>query len=284
MANPIENLSPEEKLLRVIQGGKKAKGGPESPPAAAARPVSPDAVAPPASVVAPQAHTAAARPATPEPAAEKPKLKVAKGTEAAEAPAGTTVDAKSAHKPRGSGSITPKGSASGLVALSKSAEAEGGDFSVRAVNIVLAVAALIVLFMTGREIWANVRVQGADLHVGPVSLPPIDLAKSGAVMLPLEDVLDAIDQRPLFAVVTPGPAPTATAVQAPGPNQYCSLLGISVDPDGKTEAIIMDKNINKMMYLKVDDVIAGDGQTWTVHEIKGDEVIFRSGTKECVVR
>ena len=290
MANPIENLSPEEKLLRVIQGGKKVKAGPESPPPAvapAAPVVAVSPTAPVAPVTPPESRPVPNRPpVVPEPSADKPKLKVAKGVEVVTPPpvaaAGAKGETKLDTKTQGTEAKAPKGS--GAVARPRTADAGGDDFSVRTVNIVLAVSVLIVLFMTGHEIWANVRVQGGDLHVGAVSLPPLGLTEGDAeAAAPLDDVLDAIDQRLLFAVVTQGAAVTPE-VQAPRPSEYCSLLGISGDPDGKTEAIIMDKNLKKMLFLKVGDVIAGDNQTWTVQDVQGDQVIFRNGNKECVVR
>lgn len=281
-----DHLSPEEKLLRVIQGGGQKRKPPAAAPGLAAEvaPVARPAVARPAAapVAMPPPPTAAqpkpesdpkpvvAAVATP---AEKSRLKVARGPDAAAATAGDS-----------GGKVAPAPAAEKQAEIAKRVPSEP-ELSVRALNILLAACILIVLFFTGREIWANVTVEGMGVSIEPVPLPEDVTRDEERDLQQLDSLLDAIDARQLFAVITPGPTPPPPPPAGKRPGEYCRLLGISLDSKtDKQEAIVMDNDLKKMLYLKVGDTISSSGQSWTLAEIQADAIIFKHGTEESVVR
>ncbi len=277
MAKDEEHLSPEEKLLRVIQGGgkKRAAAVPGQPPVSA--PVEPAASAgmapavkdpiemsPPVAPLAPPSREAGPGP---EPVLPSTRLKLARDpAERPSAPVQTPAPPLTALPARRTGT------------------ASMAPLDLRTVNIVLAALVLVVLLFSAHEIWANVRVQQTAPRVdvlGLTAAPTLDVERE---LPPLEALLDAVDERPLFAVATEGPAPEPAAPVFAPPDSYCSLLGISRLDNGENEAIIMDSRLKKMLYLKVGDRISSDSQVWTVKDIQGDRVIFASGNRESVVR
>lgn len=283
MAKDEEQLSPEEKLLRVIQGGDKRKAAAPAPatPAAVAKPVA----APPASGVVPAAASSGGStkpaPASPAPAAAAPeggrggvRLKrkdpASPGGAAAAAPPTGMIGAKTV-------------GGAGATASGRRAAAAAGP-SLWHVNIVLAALICIVLLFTGYEILANVRVEDRGPQLEALNLPTAPELDAERDLPPLDALLDALDARPVFAVSTEVIEPDQPVVSVP-PDQYCSLSGISrIEETGEMEAIIKDSKLNKMLYLKAGDVITADGQLWTLKEIQGDRVIFVNGHRESVVR
>ncbi|MCE9613190.1 MAG: hypothetical protein K8T26_02885 [Lentisphaerae bacterium] len=279
-----DQLSPEEKLLRVIQGG-----GPKRKVTATATPPSGGASGSSATTTAAvgEVATAAGEVSTSgAPAADdKQRLKLAKA--AALAPA---EPAKPAAKPAGKTPAKAESKAKAMapskaVGVPKRAPS-GTDLSVRTLNIVLAGVILIVLLLTGHEIWANVKVGETVDHVGGVSMPDFGRGPAQMELPSLDELIDALDQRALFAVATVVTATNqAQAQKAPPPSAYCALMGISqIAHTDEQEAIVMDKNLNKMMFLKVGDTVAADGQSWTVKEIRSDSVVFESGNEQSVVK
>jgi hypothetical protein len=285
MANKEEHLSPEEKLLRVIQGGgAKPKDAPSGvagggAPVATASPVpapSPSSGRAAAETKASPTDAKAASASAAGSSAEKGKLRLsgeAKGVPAADS------------KPSGKPAANAKPVASSRPVATPKRSAPMLDFSLRSVNIVLAAIVLIVLLFTGHEIWANVRASDSAVSVGGVVAPVLTEKDEYEALPPLEGLLDAVDVRPLFAVM-PGPVQEESRPPPPpAPHEYCSLLGISLLHDsGEQEAIIKDSKQGKMLYLKVGDEIPADGQTWKVKEIQADRVIFANGNRESVVQ
>lgn len=286
MANKEEHLSPEEKLLRVIQGGgAKPKDAPSGvagggAPTAAVTPAPSPAPPPVRAPVEAKAPAAEAKPAVPVPQAagapaEKGKLRLS--GESKPAPA-------AAAKPAPGAKATAKPAAAPRPVAATKRVVPVLDFSLRSVNIVLAAIVLIVLLFTGHEILANVRASESTVTVGGIAKPILPERAGDGALPPLEGLLDAVDVRPLFAVVADvnPPAPPTPTLQ---PHEYCSLLGISLLHDtGEQEAIIKDSKLGKMLYLKVGDAISADGQMWKVKEIQADRVIFTNGNRESVVQ
>ncbi len=280
-----DHLSPEEKLLRVIQGeGQKRKAGGGAAPAAEGAPTK--AVAAPVSATAVASATTPApspAPATPTTVAgrgsEKRSLKVADK----DAVAAVGEDAVTA-SPAESSKAAEKALPAKAAVMAKRTSSES-DLSVRALNIVLAVFVLIVILLTGREILANVKTSDINVQIGEVSLPEAGTQDAERDLQQLDTFLDALDVRFLFAAGVEAPQLAPAPPPPPPPSDYCKLYGISVNTvTSEKEALVMDNKINKMLYLKVGDGVSSEGQPWTMTEIQSDRVIFKNGSNESVVQ
>lgn len=275
MAKSEAHLSPEEKLLRVIQGEKKkdAEGGAPSGAAPTTPAGKADASAP-ASASAP-----AAAPVGP-PEEAKGRVRLAKSATQA-VPAG---EAPRKGEPARTPTAAAKSDPPKPTPVAKRA-VSGGDFSVRSLNIVLAVFIFVVLLLTVREIWANVRTGGTAEVASEALVPAIKSQETQGELPAIDSFLDLLEQRALFAQPGPSKGSDPGPVDGPTPDQYCKLMGISLDTEhNQMEAIIKDKKIDKTLYLKVGEPVVGDGQTWVVKEIQNEQVVLTNGKRDVTVK
>jgi len=242
-----QDLTPEEKLLKVIQEGDS-----EDPKAEEGASVE----AAPSSTVTMQAEQVPA-----EEGAEKPKLKLAKA-EGAEAASG---DKAAAPKGEAEEKEEEKAAAAGMIAAGPMAVSKGGRgtrFGIGMVNKCLVAVVLIMIGFAVYEIWASIQVpedEGVFLN-GMPDMGWLDQLPEEALS-PIEDVLKAFEQNPII-----GPRKTVvierTKIATPTPlveyiKKNLNLIGLSnVAGDADMpEAIIMDKKIEKMHFLRLGDKI-----------------------------
>lgn len=240
-----QDLTPEEKLLNVIQEGDS-----EEPKAGES-----EAVGPAASSNA----TVAAEQVPAEEGAEKAKLKLAKaaGTEAASgdkatAPEGAAKDEKAA--------------AAGVIAAGPMAVSKGGRgtrFGIGTVNKCLVAVVLIMIGFAVYEIWASIQVPGHEgvVLAGMPDMTWLDQLPEEALP-PIEDVLKAFKENPIIGPRKPArTVGSATVTPTPLDNyvkENLNLIGLSNVPgDADTpEAIIVDKKLEKMHFLRIGDKVS----------------------------
>lgn len=174
-----EDISPEEKLLKVIQGVGEPDEGPtpeeklldsvqSETPAPEPAPEEAQTVAA-VGAVEPAAEPVAEPAEATEPAAAKPppKLKLAEkpavAASAAEAPAPPTEEV-AAGAPLGAGSAEGSVGAVTMAPEGPSRRSEGRSLGLGIVNWGLAAAIAFILFMTGRVMWGSIRgsAEGAN--------------------------------------------------------------------------------------------------------------------------
>ena len=292
-----EQLSPEEKLLRVIQGDK-----PASPESAQEEPET--------VFEAPEEHTLATVAAAPVPAAdspkddepraespveERPKLKLA---EEEKTPAAATVAASgAAAAPAKAVKRGRKGKAKATAAVPaeekepaplisrKAGRPEGMELGIGTLNRCLVAVAIVMLCFTAIEIWANVRGDAgvAIRSAADLALPVASVAAGS--MPPIDAVLKSLASRPLFPVPFQPPPPNSSPPPPP-PQENLVLLGMSRLPgsvDGM-EAIIVDKVANKMHFLRIGQVLSVGQKDLKLEAIAKDHIIFSDGSEQVIVR
>jgi len=297
-----QQLSPEEKLLKVIQeGGEEAEQH-----EAIAETVAPTAEVPADEFdpdeesanlaetlgVAPEELHGADEPPSPsipEPA-EKPRLKVAR-PEAPEA-AGEAATAGAVVAPAGDADAESAATAAKPRSFLKKRSDPVQNTS--AVNKCLIVALLLLIGLSGLEIWANVKVLAAErFKDAPLPAPNSDNREEsdkspGTVNLPsLEVMLSPFMQRSLFELPETGkppepPGPTPTPVI----RAQLTLIGLTydiTDTGRKAQAIVMDNKINKMHFLTIGDTVGVDNRSLTLDEIQPDRVVFVEGKNRITV-
>lgn len=342
MAVVEQKLSPEEKLLKVIQGGGEAektptpeekmlaavkpaaaaaptpapKPVPAKPPESAKPAAAPAAKPAPAATPIPAASPAAApkaeppkkaaeaRPAepvkkaepgkeekkSPEPKAaapapedkpsdkaqDKPKLKVLKPEPAA---AGNEPPAKPMIGAPESGVI----GAGGQVAVSGKGRSHR-KFTMGVVNQGLAAAVLLILALTGYEIWAAVR-DASSVAKAPVALPkPPDAAAEEPVKLddqpPLANVIEEWEKKVIFSSVggeLEKPTGGGNPPPQPIPDNRLKLMGFSKASDEQAKVILWDTTDARMFIVRVGEKILVGEQQWEVIQIKDDQVVLSNG-------
>lgn len=297
MADDAKTLSPEEKLLRVIQG--KPRKAPESRPETSPSPAEPStavpasasapspktppaAVTPPAPIVPPEKDVPGAgagsklrtKPRQPDakpPPAEGPvKAKVAPG--------------KGADSERGGGGEAKPGRVVAEPFL-KEASTNGG--SLKAVNRILSALVTIIVIAVVADIGLSLRVTADARPVVPRIEHVVRPGDSGFVLPPAEALLKSFRDRPFFpGVVTNSvPPPIRTGGVAPYV-QNIVLLGISWitgNPSDQT-AIFVDNKTGKMHFLKSGGTMVFEGGECRVKEIQSDRVVLSDGTREYILQ
>jgi hypothetical protein len=289
--------SGEEKLLKVVQGGSKVDPVPAKP-SAAPRAATAEPRAKEPSPVAKQDPATKARPApkiekadtkgeTKKVAEEaekpgaKPKLKVAKVEEPViESSAPAPEPSKTDEKPKSQATAT------GLVKKSTRRK-----FSVRAVNSWLAATVLVTISLSAYEMWAASRdtppiPRPAVVPVlgtkEPVNAPPSDSVPKFLVSLNNKDMF----QWNKGGVVSPGITnqPTADWIKYAKENlKLKAFMGSAAK--GTREAIVTDKGKeNKMSFLKVGQKFTVGSLDVIVKELQNDQVILFDGVQEQAIK
>jgi len=316
-----EKLSPEEKLLKVIQSGGDAERGEQKPDGAAADTV-------PAQPVARSSAEGAARaagqaegqspspgessdmaqePAAPtgaepsgrqaseakqEVAKPKPKLKVAKG-------------APGAKQDKGKPAVSESKPVPAVIAAAPASSGRGPgsrNTGIRTVNRCLAAIVFIMVCLAGFEIWANIRSPEDEKPPGQYGpLAQIGEGESEGRVPSLESLLRSFAERDIFQI------PDVKVIQVddqrlkqkpPDWVEYTqahfNLIGFSSprgsaiagppDAEGKREAIIVDKKENKMHFLRTGQELSIEEQKLKLKEILKDSVVFTDGKQTVTVK
>jgi len=300
MAENEQQLSPEEKLLKVIQEGGDEAGDPAGrSPSDADAPFnaeSPDLAETMGVGVADVQGEEEPVVPSPEELSEKPRLKVARpaSTEGADQVAAGVAGVAGvavAERP-GAEEAAPVSRARSL--LKKRPDPVQ---SISAVNKCLVVALLLLVVVTGVEIWGNVKTFGAERYDEGI-LPVLGAggadqprpAPAATKLGSLDMVLKPFMARSLFDIPKKPGAGDGKPAPVPGPNisSQLTLIGLTnINGDRhKAEAIVMDNKINKMHLLRIGDTVTVDGRVFTLEEIHPDHVVFTEGknriTVECV--
>jgi len=238
MAEPEKEISPEEKLLKLIQEESEDEGSDEAageatqavPPAEAPQ-IAKEAV-PPVEEAAVEAEPGAAAAVSPEekeePEAAKPKLKLA---EPAPVPAAAPEPAAAAEEPTGEeagpvGEAAAAAAAPGKAAGTEAGRAQHGGLigtsgrlvsgrrwaglkpGIGTVNRILAAAVIVLILLVGYEIWANVGLPALRRGGQPAAEPapsagepvrlPVAAVEIAASDSVLENVISAFRARPIL--------------------------------------------------------------------------------------
>ncbi len=272
MSAAEEKLSPEEKLLRVIQGGKQEEGD-EAVETEAVAAEAGDGPALAVSIDAGDKTETAASGATDVGSAANeeggsdspPRLKLADqgGSDVPAADAAAAVMA------------APADDTEQTVAVASVPDDVGKrkrfapTYGINVANKVLAIAILFVLLLTGFEIWSQVKASQAETPPEPIQFEQ----RVPDIALPdLNKLLDNFNKRALFAVLK-------TVVVREGPKRPVDLtkdlsfMGISKTPAGDQEAIVMNEKGN-MNFLMEGANFEANGSQMTVARIEGDSITF----------
>jgi len=280
MADSEETVSPEEKLLKVIQGAGDGKQAAAAKPADPGRPVLPRA---PVSGVAAASKVKTEAPVqqqsspadSPRPAA---KLKVTE-LSSEERKEGEPAQESGASAPVGKG-VEPEKPESAVPGPSLS----WARNLYRVVNQVLAGVSLLMLVLTVLQCWWFVRSSRAE--TGRSVVPrEIGYAVPDPVNLPrIEELVAALEQKSPFGLLPeagpgPGPGPVGpTTGWRAWAQKNLDLTGFSKDPStGQREAIVVDRENNRMHILKIGDRLDASGKTVQVAEMGEDELTLSDG-------
>lgn len=159
------------------------------------------------------------------------------------------------------------------------------DASIRKVNRLLLIAAMLVLALIGFQIWANVREKSAPSPVpGDILLPDdVDMAE----LPPIDDIQQLFVDKPWFLDQTePLPDPDKGSKVDDFEKfvrENIKLVGVSKVSDGKYESIIVDKKIDKMHFLQTGDRMLtgaeGNKKELTVVKISSESATVSDGRK-----
>jgi hypothetical protein len=339
---PDENLTPEEKLLRVIQGKDQDSSPPgdsEEVPVVPVEESAPEIPEPPSEVSEPQpaeievaqeeslpaepvqeevAQTPepeeppeseqpepeeAAEPEAEEPEVEeepedaKPKLRLATAPaegkeapvieEAASAEAGEDDIAAAGQEETTEEEESPVAAAAASTATAGTMVAPGMKYEerktgFRTANRLLMAAVVLILALVGFEIWANITAKPMP--------PPEDMGTSEirdviqSELPPITDILAIVDGK-IFPgeepIVSTNTTTTVTTAQSEGwARKNIKLAGIAQLTEEEREAIVMDKGVGKVHFLRVGDTMLANGVEFKITRIESKKVAITDGSGE----
>lgn len=266
-----EQVSPEEKLLNVIQG--KGKGKADNEPA------------PEEKLLSAVKGKTVETDSRPESLESRDLPSIPKEPEVAQA--SKEADAAEQEEPLRQ---TPLIGTSPPVIFPKKQSARKFDIAVA--NRCLAAVALIMLCFTAFEIWANIRTVEEDRRlVGRIERTEDsgddegDGSKEHGQVVPIAKVLKMFENRPLLdwpkkqekKQESKTELQSSTSVYA---RENLKLIGVSRTPGGEPEAIIMDEKKNKTYFLTAGQKISAGDQQLELQRIENDRAVFIHGNEK----
>ena len=276
MADKEQQLTPEEKLLKVIQGsGTSPEGSTEKQTSKKAASVPP----PSAAKTALAAAAKAAMATTDE---GKPKLKVAKPD------SDLSGDGKAPGK-RLIGVTSPTEAPSGAsqsVVMKPSSQRAW----IPVINRALAFAAALVLLLTAFDVWGSIRAKSKDLLSKVSTVPSVSVVQEPSKIpaLDLNAALAEMARPNVFGVVSSEPQPPTTLgpghPEAPKLATRLKFMGVSQISRDEQEVIICDTGDDKrMFFVKAGEkIVVGDQQLELV-EVQGDQAILSDGRSKLTI-
>ena len=290
MSSKPEDLSPEERLLKVIQSGKAPASGP-APAAAAAAAVS----------VSPQ-------PAPQAPAVEKPKLTVAPKAAEPVKPAAEKPVEKPAAKPVAKAPTPAPAAAPAAAApisppvepqaqpVEKSVEESlpqpqplkerSGGLGLRGVNRILLAAVLAGIVVVAYDLWADRPVAPA---MGESDSAVVETFPQPEPVPTLAQLMAKVGDRNLFDVPdAPAPKPDqerrTDKTAAPEAAKNFKLMGVSLDERQPAEsmALIRDQATGNTYFLKVGQRVADSD--FVLGSIRSESVTLKTQKGELELR
>jgi hypothetical protein len=292
MAAKENQLSPEEKLLKVIQEGDKAEQvavGPVIAPPVILEPTSEDIAA-----ASPVRASAAAKAPTPAKVEEKPKLQLKKevkaGVGAAEDKAADDAAAKDAQEksPGKKAAASKPGFIEAGPAVGRK-PAKVPALGISTVNRCLAAVVLIMIGFAAYEIWASIQVsQKAPRDV--VDAPPIPLLNPVQQQsdISFQEVLKAFRDKNVIGAKPESEIPPVQGDQPPQPivtsmeiyvRDNLKVIGLSDD-----EAIVVDRKPNKMYFLKAGEKVSINDQEVDIVAVTEESVKIKQGDREIEIK
>jgi len=287
MASSEEQLSPEEKLLKVIQG-KGDDEGDSQDTAAGVKAEQSATVKEPESADGPEEAV--------EPAAVAEKAEPAAEEETTEA---DTVAPPAEAEPEGEGQDKEAVEPAALIGTAPPAvQGKRGSrqMGIRTVNKCLAAVVVILILFAVLEIWANIQSAPEVAPALPGEAPPLDLETPGSETdLPdIKKVLQQWTENPIVGIrdeagpaPTPGPSPAPAKPVATYAEEHLNLIGLSVFTEAgaaQREAIVVDGEAEKMLFLKKGDTFSTGDWELEVLDIQSDSVKLTDGKEELIVK
>lgn len=275
MAEAQDNMTPEEKLLNVIQSGGEEVVAPEEKLAAAVvAPAEPEAAPEPVEAPAPV-------PVAEEVAqvAEKPALKLAakdqKAQPTAEKKAEVAAPAAEAD------SESPQPAVKPLQALAFSKKKSNVSSGVKTINRMLAAGILILLSLSGFETFRVIRARGVVRKLASLQIPAADELTITAADVQRAYSVDPWWQDPGTIVRAPdntqeGPrAPSAPWTEE---MKNYKLMGVSLrEPKADSEAILVDTRDNRMYFVRLGDSVPVSGVEVKLDDLEAQRARFTDG-------
>lgn len=276
-----EDMSPEEKLLQVIQADPDS-----ADEASVSAKVSPPV---PVSEETPvQDSTTAPEPTAKPPLKVKTKGGARKVKDGGSVPANATAGGQKKSK---KATASPVGSEAPALWVSKGAES-GGGLGIQVTNRILAVAAVLLVGLAVWEIYGAIQEgaesrtdEGLDPEDGPRSIPKLQTIRTS------ENILSDLEEKSMFQSLVPvertrrpvvGPRPDRGVLSGSGdPLDVLLRESLSwkaqVNTPSGLKVLVADKKHAAMHVLKEGDTIDVAGQLVVLEKIERDRLIFSSG-------
>jgi hypothetical protein len=276
-----QQLSPEEKLLKVIQAPEGQKEKPAQPPrtqpsAATAASADPPQKPTPAKKLKPE--SAAPQPA---PVATTPLP-----------PGGAKVASQAPEVPQAvSGSLHPSEAAEPAGAALSGSSGDGSWF--RHTNRVLGVITFLMILLVAYECWSNLVAVREREKPGPDE-PRILPAPAAAELPPLDGLIAEFEkgiviQHPEDGVGSAARTNSVGPVTLTGWRDYAQrnldLIGMaSSGGPGAREAIVVDREKKQMHIVKPGDKLIVDGRQIEVVSVGEDEIDLTDGSVKLAIK
>ncbi|MDI6774425.1 MAG: hypothetical protein QME60_03385 [Verrucomicrobiota bacterium] len=307
MSAKEESISPEEKLLKVIQaGGRLPDAGkqPAMPGATTPLPMSRSAKspAPESMAVPPEQKPEIVRPSPGRPPGLKPKpALVTPASPPAET--STAIHAVPAAKPQLLGHA-PWVIAAGAPAATQKSQRRV-CLGIGVISKSLAAAAIVMVLLLGWEVWtragtAQTRFDSSSAYEDAApgtepALPPSGAEAQSPPPIPglvsLDRLLRAYAQRnPLGLPVAPPPGtnePSSGTALMPWANYVkanLKLKGLSRLPSGDTEGIVADNKTGKLLFLMEGDNFLLERQLLKIESVGNDGVTITDGSRKTLLK
>jgi hypothetical protein len=302
MSEQDKKLTPEEKLLKVIQGGGKddPKAAPQEPPKVqppqpqqhvpprlvppAPKAAQPSATRPP-SPAKPAPASGAAAPSPSPSAVEPPRAGQVSSASVASAPAAAAApQPPAAPPPAASKQAKPARPAPSVPAAAAPALSNCRSPALTSLNRFLAVATAAMVAVSGWELWAS--CMGKPRSIPAPGESGLSRGVSPLVATPSEPcaaATDAFSKKPLFAQVgDPPPVPPGpTNLPQPEVVKNLDLIGLSRGVEGQPdEAIVVDRATKKNYFVKVGETLTIGQMQLELLSVADDHAVFRSGKGE----
>lgn len=276
MPKEPDQISPEERLLNVIQKGESDKKERKATPLAAQVPDAPEPLAMPAAA-----------------ASQKAKLSLVKEAPDAQLRQGASVSVEPARPASpGQGSTAPAARNAQRFMKASYGKTREKWPSLKPINLGLVAVTVIVAILTAFQIHAGVASFRADRQPATMA-PPAGVDAPMLVAVPeapdISAFLAALDSRPFFPG-TPGDETgkktDLTGGWALDVRDNVNMIGISrvSGGEGEFEAILVDKRDGKMHLAKVGDTITFGKKELRVDQVSGEETVLTDGTEKVSVR
>jgi len=265
MAEENDSLSPEEKLLNVIQGAAEEGEAAEAKPVEVAQPPAEAAKAAPAAEAAPEG--------------KKPALKVA----AKNKTSGAAAPQETAKKDPAEEVAEPEAAASVEPALAFTKKKSGSGSGITLLNRMLAAGIVILLGLSGLETFLTIRARGAVQEPDALEVP-----RPEEVTLSVEEVKDAysIDIWSHLDSVTAEDGTTTqtkTITVSTTPWQqtmksHFKLAATSMkEPKAQSKAILVDSRNNNMYFVRLGESFMVEGTEVTLDDLESNRARFKVG-------